>query len=78
MSLSLDARYAVRLIRRTPLVSTIIMVTLALCIGANIAIFSVVDAVLLRPPHCSAPACSCPHYGHVRNHSGPTPAVQGT
>ena len=49
MSLSLDARYAVRLIRRTPLVSTIVILTLALCIGANTAIFSVVDATLLRP-----------------------------
>src|SRR5437016_7815495 len=49
MSLSLDTRYAVRLIRRTPLVSTIIILTLALCIGANTAIFSVVDATLLRP-----------------------------
>jgi predicted permease len=49
MSLSLDARYAMRLIRRTPLVSTIVILTLALCIGANTAIFSVVDATLLRP-----------------------------
>ena len=49
MSLSLDARYAVRLIRRNPLVSTIVILTLALCIGANTAIFSVVDATLLRP-----------------------------
>jgi len=49
MSLSLDTRYAVQLISRTPLVSTIIILTLALCIGANTAIFSVVDATLLRP-----------------------------
>jgi predicted permease len=49
MNLSLDIRYAVRLIRRTPLVSAVIVLTLALCIGANTAIFSVVDATLLRP-----------------------------
>jgi hypothetical protein len=45
----LDLRYAMRLIRRAPLVSAIIVLTLALCIGANTAIFSVVDATLLRP-----------------------------
>ncbi len=44
-----DIRYAVRLIRRAPLVSAIIVLTLALCMGANTAIFSVVDATLLRP-----------------------------
>src|SRR5579863_6653805 len=49
MNLQLDMRYALRLLRRTPLVSGIIILTLALCIGANTAIFSVIDATLLRP-----------------------------
>jgi predicted permease len=44
-----DVRYAFRSLRRTPMVSATAMVTFALGIGANTAVFSVVDAVLLRP-----------------------------
>src|SRR5215467_189181 len=43
-----DLRYGFRQLLRNPLVSAVCVVTLALGIGANAAIFSVVDAVLLR------------------------------
>jgi predicted permease len=42
-------KYAVRLLRKSPAFTATALLTLAVCFGANLTIFAVIDSVLLRP-----------------------------
>jgi predicted permease len=53
--LAQDLTYAARMLRRSPVVSLVVILTLASGIGANTAIFSLVNAVLLRKLDVRAP-----------------------
>ncbi len=44
-----ELRYAIRLLRKTPGFTATALLTLGVCLGANLTIFAVIDSVLLRP-----------------------------
>jgi predicted permease len=54
-SLARDLKFALRQMRQTPIVSGVALLSLALGIGANVAIFSLVNALILRPLPVSDP-----------------------
>ena len=44
-----DLKFALRQLLKSPSFTVVALLTLALCVGANVVIFAVVDSILIRP-----------------------------
>jgi putative ABC transport system permease protein len=67
MPLWSDIHFSLRQLRKSPGFTATVLATLGLCIGANTAIYSVIDAVLIKPlpyPEADRLASLARMYGH--------------
>jgi len=71
-----DARYALRQLRRTPMFTGVVVVTIALGIGANTAVFSVMNAVLMQWLPVARPHGL--YYVHMANGESQPPGADET
>src|SRR5438093_653398 len=65
-----DLRYAIRLLAKKPMFATMVILTLAIGIGANTAIFTIVNAVLLLPLPYRDPDRLVVIWGEIRQQPG--------
>ena len=65
-----DIRFGLRMMMKKPGSNAAVIIALALGIGMNVAVFSFVNALLLRPPLLSAPSAAWLKYGCTRSSTG--------